>query len=52
MADDSSRWQDLRNAVKHPSDAPRLEEMTLRGPHRFVAIYFLAHHEAKKALTP
>jgi uncharacterized protein (TIGR02646 family) len=43
-----NRWQDLRNAVKHPLDNPRLEEMTLRGPYRFVAIYFLAFLEAQK----
>jgi hypothetical protein len=43
-----NRWQDLRNAVKHPSDDLRLEEMARLGPYRFVAIYFL---EAQKAST-
>lgn len=47
-----NRWQDLRNAAKHPLDEPRLEEMSLRGPYRFVAIYFLAFHEAQKAFIP
>lgn len=47
-----NRWQDLRNAAKHPLDEPRLEEMSLRGPYRFVAIYFLAFHEAQKELIP
>ncbi|MEP7121626.1 MAG: HNH endonuclease [Byssovorax sp.] len=45
-----NRWQDLRNAVKHPLDEPRLDEMTRLGPYRFVAIYFVAFHEGQKAL--
>lgn len=43
-----TRWQDLRNALKHPSDEPRLEEMMLRGPYRFLAIYFFAFIESQK----
>lgn len=47
-----NRWQDLRNAVKHPADYPRLDEMVLLGPYRFVAVYFLAAHEAQKKAAP